>query len=206
MFEYIKGALIEAAPTKVVVDVQGLGYAILIPLNQYAQLPAIGSIVALYLSYVVREDSQKLYGFLTKDSRELFEHVIDISGIGPKTALAIVGHLDIGELQVAISQGNIPLISKIPGIGKKTAERLIVEMRDKVKKLGKGISLPGSASSEFSGDKPVVSDALSALLNLGYSNLQAQKAIQDALSQTEAEPSLAQLITLALQSMCTPRA
>ena len=166
----------------------------MIPFNNFARLPAVGEPVTLFASFVVREDSQKLFGFLTCHQRDLFESLIEISGIGPKTALCLVGHMEITELQIAISQGNTQRICKIPGIGKKTAERLIVEMRDKVKKTA------GDSSVLQVGEGGgVMADAISALMNLGYNHAQSQKAIQAVLGKTEGEVGLAALITSALR-------
>lgn len=197
MFEYISGALKEASPTKAIVDVHGIGYLLLIPFNNFSKLPALGSSVTLYTTFVVREDAQKLYGFLTSQQRDLFESLIEVSGIGPKTGLALIGHMEIPDLQAAISQGNTILISKIPGIGKKTAERLIVEMRDKMKKgFHSSAAHPLQPSEEGIG---VVADALSTLINLGYHPAQAQKAVKAALAKSSGEPELAKLITAALR-------
>lgn len=198
MYEYIKGTLIEATPTRAVVDVNGLGYSLLIPFNHYLKLPALGSTVLLYTSFVVREDAHRLFGFLTQGERELFESLTDVSGIGPKTAVALIGHMEIQELQTAISQGNTSRICKIPGIGKKTAERLVIEMRDKIKKIG-GSLLPSATSSQEKAEEGVITDAISALINLGYNGAQAQKAIDKVLEKNEKDPSLAMLITSALR-------
>lgn len=196
MYEYIKGTLIEATLTKAVVEANGLGYSLLIPFNNFAKLPATGSPATFYLSFVVREDSQKLYGFLTRHERDLFESLLEVSGIGPKTSLCLVGHMEISDLQDAISQGNAHLICKIPGIGKKTAERLIVELRDKIKKGMDKSSISQPFPTE---EKGPVGDAVSALINLGYNSAQAQKAIKTALSKINGEPELAKLITAALR-------
>jgi holliday junction DNA helicase RuvA len=200
MYEYIKGTLIEAMPSKAIVEAQGVGFSLLIPFNNFSKLPALGSSLTLFTSFVVREDSQKLFGFLTRCQRDLFESLIEVSGIGPKTALCLVGHMEINDLQAAISQSNTQLICKIPGIGKKTAERLVVEMRDKIKKgMGK---FSGLHSLEGSGEEQgVVADAISALINLGYNGALAQKAIKSALAKTKGEPELAALITAALRSI-----
>ncbi len=200
MYEYIKGTLIEATPSHATLETQGIGFSLLIPLSNFSKLPAIGTSVTLFASFVVREDSQKLFGFLTRHERDLFESFIDVSGIGPKTALCLVGHMEIGDLQAAISQGNTQVICKIPGIGKKTAERLVVEMRDKIKKgIGKSSALHPLQDS--SGEQGVVADAISALVNLGYNSAQAQKAIKAALAKIQGEPELAKLITSALRSI-----
>ncbi len=200
MYEYIKGTLTEATPLKAVVETHGVGFFLHIPFNNFAKLPSPGSPITLFTSFVVREDSQKLFGFLTRHERDLFEALTEISGIGPKTALCLIGHMEIGELQTAISQANTSRICKIPGIGKKTAERLILEMRDKIKK-----GLDNSSSLhpliDGNGEQGVVADAISALVNLGYNTAQAEKAIRGALSKTQGEPELAKLITAALRTI-----
>ncbi|MGE0670898.1 MAG: Holliday junction branch migration protein RuvA [Parachlamydiales bacterium] len=198
MFEYIKGTLTEASPVKVTLETHGVGYLLFIPLNNYAKLPKIGSALTLYVSTVIREDSHKNYGFLTADQRDLFESLIEVSGVGPKTAIALLGHMEINDLQFAIVQGNTPAICKIPGIGKKTAERLVIELRDKVKKFGDKLGSVHSLSPS-GGGQGVISDAISALVNLGYNPVQAQKAIKTALGKSEEEPELAKLITSALR-------
>jgi holliday junction DNA helicase RuvA len=198
MYEYIKGALIEASVSKAVIEVQGVAYSLLIPFNNFSKLPTLGSTILFYVSLIVREDSQKLYGFLTRHERDLFENLLEVSGIGPKTSLSLVGHMEIRDLQAAIGQGNIHLICKIPGIGKKTAERLVVEMRDKIKKdMDRSAFTPQLQNAEEK--KGPVADAISALINLGYNSSQAQKAIKIALSKVEGEPELAKLITAALR-------
>jgi holliday junction DNA helicase RuvA len=197
MYEYIQGKLVQATPNKAIVETHGIGFCLLIPFNNFAKLPAAGESVTLFASFVVREDSQKLFGFLTCHQRDLFESLIEISGIGPKTALCLVGHMEISELRVAISQANTQRICKIPGIGKKTAERLIVEMRDKIKKTVGDSSLVHPLQTD--GESYVVADAISALMNLGYNHAQSQKAIQTVLGKTEGEMGLAALITSALR-------
>ncbi len=198
MYEYVKGTLIESSISKVVLEVQGLAYSLLIPFNNFSKLPPLGSMMIFYVSFIVREDSQKLYGFLTRHQRDLFENLLEVSGIGPKTSLGLIGHMETRDLQAAIGQGDIHLICKIPGIGKKTAERLIVEMRDKMKKnMDRSAAEPQPQNT----DEKIgpVADALSALIHLGYNSSQAQKAIKTALSKIEGEPELAKLITAALR-------
>lgn len=200
MYEYLKGTLAEATVTKAVVETHGLGYSLLIPFNNFSKLPPIGSSVTFFVSFVVREDFHRLYGFLTKHERDLFETLLEVSGIGPKTALGLVGHMEIAHLQAAIAQGNVQQICKIPGVGKKTAERLVVDMRDKMKKgLGQAAGIVPLGEDEK--EKGPVADAISALINLGYNTAQAQKAVKTALSKVaeKEEPELAKLITLALR-------
>ncbi len=196
MFEYIKGVLTQASPVKVTLETHGVGYLLFIPFNNYSRLPKIGTELTLYVSTVIREDSHKSYGFLTSEQRDLFECLIEVSGIGPKTGLALLGHMEIDDLQFAIAQSNTPAICKIPGIGKKTAERLVVELRDKVTKFGDKTSAHPLSSSAGKG---VIGDAISALINLGYNPAQAQKAIKTAIGKSEEEPELAKLITTALR-------
>lgn len=197
MFEYIKGKLTEASLLKVTVEANGIGYGLLIPLSNYAKLPSLGQEILLYCSLVIREDSHRLFGFLTQREKELFGTLTEVSGIGPKTALALIGHMDISDLQAAISRSDIALLSKIPGIGKKTAERLIVELRDKVKNFTELSTT--SSDSGASGRPRLVSDAVSALINLGYNPMHADKAVKNALTHAADEPDLATLITSALR-------
>lgn len=196
MFEYIKGILIRSSVTQVTIDIHGLGYRLHIPFNIYAKLPHLGAEMLLFVSSVIREDSHKLFGFLTEHERDLFEQFIGISGIGPKTALALIGHMELQELQAAIQQGNARAVCKIPGIGKKTAERLILEMQGKIFKfLGKEDHCSSSTIQETG----LVADAISALINLGYNNIQAQKAVNAAVQSHGKETGLAALITAALR-------
>lgn len=195
MLEYIRGKLVEISLTKAVIDVGGLGFALNIPLSVYHQQPPIGLEILFFIATVIREDSHKLYGFLQKIDRDLFEKLNEVSGIGPKTSLALLGAMENSVLQSAIAAANTALLSKVPGIGKKTAERLIVEMRDKVKILEKGIIPVHSANGT------VATDAIQALIHLGYNPLHAQKAVNHILKSQEKEPPLAELITAALRSI-----
>ena len=194
MFESIQGQLIDKTPLKAVVQTGGVGYRLTIPFSTYSRLPNLGNELKLYLTQVVREDSNTLYAFLEKEERDLFEILITLSGIGPKTALAIIGHLEISAFQRAVATADVRLLSKIPGIGKKTAERLIIEMRDKIK----GIKTKGTPSSLEGG---VLGDALNALLNLGYNPLEAQKAVREVLEEKKGETDLGKIITAALQKI-----
>lgn len=200
MLEYIKGTLIEITPQKAVVDVNGLGYLLYIPLSSFSKAPPVGEEALFFISAVIREDSYRNFAFLTREERDLFEKISDVSGIGPKTALALIGHLDSNDLETAITTANVTLLSKIPGIGKKTAERLIIEMRDKILKGLKKAPLPSTTQTVKQEDR-VVSDALSALINLGYNSMQAQQAIKKALSHFKEEPPLGDLIKTALSGI-----
>lgn len=193
MFEYITGKLTEATLSKIVIETHGIGYQIFIPVNNYAKLPAIGSQITCYITTVIREDSHKSYGFLGRSQRALFEMLIEISGIGPKIGLALIGHMEVEDFQFAITQGHVAAICKIPGIGKKTAERLIIELRDRI--LKSPVVAPSNA--------PLATDAISALIHLGYHAVQAQKAVQTALNRGSSTSSLPQLITAALRCICS---
>lgn len=194
MYESIKGILIDKTPQKAVVEVGGIGYRLTIPLSTYTRLPDFQKNIHLFLSQVVREDSNTLYAFLAKEERDLFETLITLSGIGPKTALAIIGHLEIGAFQRAVATADVRLLSKIPGLGKKTSEKLVIEMRDKFKGA-KGKAVPLAAVDG------IVGDAMNALLNLGYNPLEAQKAVQAVLEEKKDETDLGKIITAALQKI-----
>jgi len=193
MYEFIRGKLVQSIPSKAVVDVGGVGYGLVISLKTFQKLPNIGAEVFFYVAPVIREDGHYLYGFLSLDDKKLFEQLISINGVGPKTAIGILGHVDIGDFQMAVMQANAALLSKVPGIGKKTAERLIIELKDKFSAI--------SSSTILSSANGVVADAISALINLGYHPLEAQKAIKKVLSIHEKEPSLSELISGALRSI-----
>jgi holliday junction DNA helicase RuvA len=195
MYEAIRGTLKEKEPLKAVVEAGGISYRLAIPLSTYTHLPAAETAVHLFLSHVVREDAHTLYAFLIKEERDLFETLIGLSGIGPKTAAAIIGHIELGAFQRAVAAADIRILSKIPGIGKKTAERLVIEMRDKIKGKGKSAPIPLGLKG---GD--LASDAVSALLNLGYNPLDAQKAVH-AILEEKKNIELGPLITLALQKI-----
>ena len=194
MFDSIKGILKEKTPHRTVIETNGIGYRVMVPLNTFTRLPNVNDSVHLHLLQVVREDSHTLYAFLEQEERDFFEVLISVSGIGPKTGLGIVGHMDLSSLQSAIANQDTRILSKLPGIGKKTAERLILEMRDKIKTLHKkgGILPITSSGSSLS------SDAIATLMNLGYNPMQAQKAVKEVESQAS---DLSTLITLALKKI-----
>lgn len=197
MFAFIRGILISATPLHCILDVNGIGYKLFTPANALGQLPAVGQEVLLHSSFVVRELSQALYGFLTAQERDLFEMLLGATGVGPKMALCIIGHLSIRDLHAALSAGNCEILCKIPGIGKKTAERLIIEMRDKIKSLAPpdltSLSIP------VSGHQQAIADAMSALIHLGYTQAIAQKAIQRGVDALPENADLATIITTALK-------
>jgi Holliday junction DNA helicase RuvA len=188
MYEYLRGPLITIYPTKAVIDVNGIGFSIEIPVSLHNKLPQIGEEVLFYTAHILREDSERLFGFLTLEERNLFLSCSDVSGVGPKTALSLVGHLAPADLRSAIHAGNTLILTKIPGIGKKTAERIIMEMKDRLPKEEKGTveALPD-----------LFFDATAALMNLGYNLQTAQKAVKTAMPF--AKQNISELITKALQ-------
>lgn len=198
MFDFIKGQLITSDSLHIVVDNHGVGYKIFIPANTFAKLPQIGENVHLHLSYVVRELSHTLYGFLSFNERQLFEILMGVTGVGPKLALSIIGHLLLSDFQQAITQGNILLICKVPGIGKKTAERLIIELRDKLKDLVPSIQ-DAACLKDVHSEK--LQDAISALIHLGYNQNVAQKALKKTLQNCPDHIDLPTLITLSLKNV-----
>ncbi len=198
MYESITGTLKEKDPLKAVVEAAGIGYRLFIPLSTYTRLPHPEAKVHLYLSQVIREDAHSLYAFDVKEDRNLFEILLTVSGIGPKTALAIVGHMENGAFQRAIHTSDIRLLSKLPGIGKKTAERLILDMRDKFK----GPSKKDALSLTLAPLEPhLETDAIQALIHLGYNPLDAQKAVAAVRSEEKEEQDLGRFITLALKKI-----
>lgn len=195
MYEYIKGKLVDVTFERAILDVSGVGYCIYIPFNTVAKLPARGDTVLLYTAHIVREDSQRLFGFLTQEERALFNQLETVSGIGPKTALTLVGHLEGPSFQRAIASADIRTLTKVPGIGKKTAERLVLEMRDKLKKSPTDLPLATTTPADT-----LTSDAVSALINLGYPSVQAQKAVKSVLEKSKEKLELTELITATLRS------
>ncbi len=193
----MKGILREKEPLKAVLEVGDICYRISIPLSTYTKLPDLSETLFLYLSQVIREDSNTLYGFIAKEERDLFEVLITLSGIGPKTAIAIIGHMEMSLLESAILNSDIRILSKIPGIGKKTAEKLVIEMRDKFK----GKKEKGGTHSLPSLGNNLVADAVGALMNLGYHPLDAQKAVQAIHKESPEMGDLGMLITAALKKI-----
>lgn len=191
MYSYLKGFLAENKPTYAVIDVSGVGYKVFVPPNAL-NLP-LGEKCKLFTSLVIRENGHTLYGFLEENGRDLFEILITISGVGPKTALCLLSRFDPESLYRAIKEKDVRLISTVPGIGKKTAERLIFDIGEKLTK----ISIESPTSSNTSHHH--VQDALQALMNLGFSQSQAKSAIEKVL-QNQSEPlELSQIITRALR-------
>lgn len=166
----LSGLLVEKNPPEILVDCHGVGYEVSVPMSTFYQLPARGEAVQVLTHFVVREDAQVLYGFLTAAERAAFRQLIRISGVGPRTALAVLSGMSVAELTQAVSLQESGRLVKVPGIGKKTAERLLLELKGK---LGVDLGTPaGAAASDSQGD------ILQALLALGYSEKEAQQALR----------------------------
>lgn len=203
MFVHIRGQLIQASPLHAVVEVDGIGYKIYISANAFGKLPQIGSEVFLHLSFIVRELAHTLYGFLSPSERDIFEVLLGVTGIGPKIALSLIGHLSPHDLQKAVSNNDIVGVCRVPGIGKKTAERLMIELRDKLVDIATLPRDPSDLVTAHLSDPNAqkVRDAMSALINLGYNQITAQKAIKKTLSDLSEETDLAVLIMGALKNV-----
>lgn len=198
MYAYLKGTLTEASPSYVTLEVNGMGFLVAITPLTFNRLSQIGQEIRLFTSFIVRENSQALYGFLNSPEKALFESLLDVSGVGPKLGLALTGHLSPEEFFGAITRQDVTLLSKVPGIGKKTAERLILELKNKTATL----MSHSPVEFQFSPFKDqTTQDALSALINLGYSTQVAQKALNKTLGENSETLALGQLITLALKAI-----
>jgi Holliday junction DNA helicase RuvA len=180
MFSYLKGILAVKHPTQIVVDIGGVGYEALIPLSTYSQLPSEGQSVHLLTHVHIREDAHQIFGFLTADEKNLFRLLLSISGIGPKMALAVLSGLAIPELKRAIIHEDIASLTAISGIGRKTAERIVIELREKILVEEKSVRKPSDKESE---DDGLVQDTLLVLISLGYKKPSAQDAIKKVLAE-----------------------
>ncbi|WP_404421510.1 Holliday junction branch migration protein RuvA [Nibricoccus sp. IMCC34717] len=185
MITSIQGTLVESTPLRAVIETHGLGYEVLVPVTTAEKLPAPGTTVKLHTQAIYREDSQTLYGFATTEERDFFRLLIEnVTGVGPKMALSIMSKLSLHSLEAAIRDSDIALLAKCPGIGKKTAERLVIELRGKVG----GLSTAGGATSGLApapgtggSAGSVAQDAVLALMALGYKAPDADAAVRRAL-------------------------
>lgn len=176
MIALIKGTLVEKHPNRVIVDVQGVGYDVQVPWSTFYQLPDPGGEVALRIHTYLREDTLALFGFQTTLELQLFERLIGISGIGPKLALAVLSGIDPSDLVRAVQVGDATRLTTIPGIGRKTADRIVLELKDRLPKL-----VPAAAEAPAGVPVDQRADLLSALLNLGYHRPLAERAVDVAL-------------------------
>lgn len=192
MIAQLDGKLLEKSPDEVLVDVGGVGYSLRVPLSTYLELPAAGARVRLRVHTYVREDTFQLYGFLTVQERSTFVLLLGVNGIGPKLALAILSGLPVARLVGAVQRNDLVAIRAIPGVGTRTAERILVELREKVARLA-----PAEPAEDARDE--VEEAAVSALVNLGYAPAQAERAVRKAIDAVAEPARLEDLIREALR-------
>jgi len=183
----ISGKLVERHPPQIIVDVHGVGYEIDVPMSTFYQLPATGNEVTLYTHLIVREDAQQLYGFGNEQERHVFRQLLRISGVGARTALAVLSGLSVGELYEAVAAQDAGRLTKIPGIGRKTAERLLLELKDKLE-----VTAAPSATSTGGNS----GDVLNALLALGYNDKEARWAVKQVTTGANVAEGIRQALKL----------
>jgi Holliday junction DNA helicase RuvA len=197
MIVSLRGRLTEAGVLRVVIEASGVGHEVNVPVSTAERLPQVGSEVFLLIHHVFREDGQALYGFAAAEERDFFRLLVEkVSGVGPKMALNIISRLPLPVLRDAIVRGDVALLSQCPGVGKKTAERLVVELKDKVGLEGPGVSVVASAVS--SAAPSAASDAVAALIALGFKAADADKGVRAALTKLGAGATADQLVKAAL--------
>ena len=184
MIAHLRGRLLEKHPNRVIVDVNGVGYDVHVPLSTFFDMAEPGGEIALRVHTHVREDALLLYGFATSLELQLFERLISVSGIGPKLALAVLSGMDPNELVAAIRTANVARLTGIPGIGKKTAERIGLELKDKMNAF---LAAEAAAAPVVDADEAMRTDLLSALMNLGYHRPLAERAVAAALKRSSGE-------------------
>jgi len=198
MITFLHGKLAEALPTQAIVDVQGVGYEVLIPLSSFDKLPAPGQEVKLLTQLIVREDAHVLYGFASAAERDLFRLLINnVSGIGPKTALNILSGMNPVAFRGAVANGDVKSLSQISGVGKKTAERIVVELRDKIGAAGAWEA--SSATRTLSAADQKVNDAVLALMALGFKQVEAHDTVRGAQTLLGPEATVEELVRASLK-------
>jgi Holliday junction DNA helicase RuvA len=203
MIAHLQGVVLVKHVEHVVIDVHGVGYQVFIPLSTYYMLPDPGERVTLVTTMYVREDVLRLYGFITPAEQALFELLMSVASIGPRLALNMLSSLTPSDLQYAIAGSDILKLQKIPGIGRKTAERVVLELKEKVALLDiRGAGQPATAATA---DEQLVEDVVSALLNLGYKRGEAEKAIQAVRAAQDGVPKLEILLKDALRMLAHTR-
>ena len=198
MITFLRGKLVEALPTQAIVEVQGVGYAVLIPLSSFDKLPAPGGDVQLLTHLAIRDDAHVLYGFMTAAERDLFRLLIHtVSGIGPKIALNVLSGMNPVALRGAVANGDVKALSQISGVGKKTAERIVVELKDKIGAAGAWEA--SSAQRSLSDADQKVNDAVLALMALGFKQPEAHEAIRASQAVLGPQASVEDLVRASLK-------
>jgi holliday junction DNA helicase RuvA len=196
MITFLEGVLVEKDPTRVVLNVGGVGYEIFIPLSSYDHLPSAGQPCRLLTYDHVREDIHALYGFLTGEERRMYLLLLGISGIGPKLAMTALSGLSVRDLTAAVAQGDVKRLSSISGIGKKTAERIVVELKDK---LGAGEAMEAIiGTAPDSPESARTRDAILALISLGYKQIDAQQLVRTAVAKLKPGATVEDVVRKAL--------
>ena len=199
MIAHIQGGLNFKSPEYLIIDVDGIGYEVQVPLTTFYDLPEVGSTVALHIHTHVREDALQLYGFQSREEKQLFVRLMSVAGIGPRLAVNILSGITPVELAQTLLQGDLARLISIPGVGRKTAERMMVELRDKVSTfvLSQDVAIPAVQTA----DEAMIEDALSALVNLGYKKGLAKRAIDEAQQRLQEEATLEILLKESLRSL-----
>ena len=192
MIAYIRGILAEKEPTRAVVEAGGVGYELFIPLSTYDRLPRAGEEAKLLAAHVVRDDAEALFGFATAEEREMFTMLVSVSGVGPKIALSMLSGTSLGDLAQAIAGGDVKRISSIKGVGRKTAGKICVELKDKVGQFA------FAAAGGAPGAAPLANDAIMALRALGFAEDASAKMVADVLAANPSVDSVGQVVKLAL--------
>ena len=198
MIALISGKIASKSISNVIIDVQGVGYRVFIPLTTFYELPETGAIITLHIHTNVKEDAINLFGFYTTQERDLFQLMISVSGIGPKMSMNILSGIPAQELLGAISDGNVNKLTRIPGVGKKMAERLVLELKEKVIKKMMMEELP-QANAQNRLDDMIAEDVISALVNLGYKSNVAKDALDKSIRESSGEMVMDQLLKKTLK-------
>lgn len=196
MIGFLRGRLAQKHPPALLVDVNGVGYELEAPMSTFYALPAVGEPVMLHTHLVVREDAQLLYGFATEAERRLFRDLLRVSGVGPKIGLALLSGISVEAFMLCVESGDVGSLTRIPGVGRKTAERLVVEMRDRIKALGDGLP-PGFAPAAGEAGGGAQAEAFAALVALGYRPVEVTKLLKGVAAEGL---STEELIRQALQA------
>jgi Holliday junction DNA helicase RuvA len=198
MITFLEGQLVEALPTQLVIEVGSVAYEVLIPLSSFDKLPQPGQRLRLLTHLVVREDSHTLYGFMSKQERELFRLLINtVTGIGPRIALNVLSGISVQSFRGAVANGDIKALSQISGVGKKTAERIVVELKDKIGAAGAWEA--SSAERAMSKDDQKLNDAVLALMALGFKQIEAHDAVRGAQAVLGVQATLEDLVRACLR-------
>src|SRR6059036_4223640 len=198
MITFLDGRLVGALPTQAIIDVSGVGYEVFIPLSSYDKLPAVGEPIRILTHLAVREDAHVLYGFMTAAERDLFRLLIHtVSGIGPKIALNVLSGMNVTALRGAVANGDVKALSQISGVGRKTAERIVVELKDKVGAAGAWEA--SSAQRALSPEEQKVNDAVLALIALGFKQIEAHDAVRAAMSALGLRATVEDLVRASLR-------